>query len=64
MIKVPSPQKAELIATVLEAVEAMNKWRPVYQAVLKQTGCRKQAAAAVKWCARMEKEMEDEKCSA
>lgn len=53
----------ELIADILEAVELMNKWRPFYLAVLKQTGSKEQATKSLKWVIKMEQELEIKKAS-
>jgi hypothetical protein len=55
--------KDDLICDVLEAMETMSRWKPVYLAVLKQTKDRKQAIAAVKYAYRMEQELERKKAS-
>lgn len=55
-ITVPSQAKAEMIADVLEAVENLRRWKPLYLAVLRQTGSREAARKAVKWVSRVEKE--------
>lgn len=44
----------ELLADVMEAIELMNRYRPVYLEVLKRTGDKKQAIDAIKYIARME----------
>lgn len=48
----------EMIADLHEAMEKVREWKPLYEAVLKQTGDKKQAANAVKWAMKMEKEVE------
>lgn len=48
----------ELIADVLEAIEMVQKYGPLYRAVLKETGSKEQAIAAVKYVARMAEELE------
>lgn len=52
------PDVRELVCDVLEAIEKMNKWRPLYLAVLKETGDKKQAAEVVKWADEMEQEID------
>lgn len=42
-------KKDELIAKVYEAIEQMNFWKPVYLAILKETGSREEAIKALKW---------------
>lgn len=39
----------EMIEDVVEAIEKMNKWKFLYEVVLKQTGSKEQAAKTVKW---------------
>lgn len=39
----------EDLATIFEAIEKMNRWRPLYQAVLKITGSKEDARKAVLW---------------
>lgn len=46
----------DMIAKVSEAIEEMNRWVPVYKAVLKVTGSKEDAIAVIKWIRRMEKE--------
>jgi hypothetical protein len=50
----------ELIADVIEALENVKKWRPLYEAVLKATGDKEQALLVVKMVERMDRENEIE----
>lgn len=52
-------KKAEMICDVLEAIEKMREYKPLYEIVLKMTGDKKQAIATVKFVIQMEKEIAD-----
>lgn len=49
-------ERTEMLADLYEALENVRKWKPLYMAVLKQTGDREQAKKAVRWAIKMEKE--------
>lgn len=57
-MKVMTNEQVELIADVFEALEKMKQWMPLYKTVLRQTGSKEEARAAVKYAMRIEKEME------
>ncbi len=51
------PSKHELICDVVEALEKINKYKPIYLAVLKHTGSKRDAISAVKYVAQLEEEL-------
>lgn len=51
----------EVVADIYEALEQVREWTPVYLAVLRHTGDKRQAALAVQYCSRVAQEIEDER---
>lgn len=48
----------KLIVEIYDAFEKLREWKPLYLAVLKATGDKKQASAAVKFIVGIQEEIE------
>lgn len=46
----------QILDDIVEAIENMKKWRPIYEAVLKHTGDKKQALDAVLYLKQIEEQ--------
>lgn len=49
-------KKNDLISDVVEALEKVQRWKPLYEAVLKHTGDKEQARLAILFAERMYQE--------